>query len=345
MTVRMSHIWALGLALITSAFLGCGPGDVDGEGQRQIGERGSATEVTDKFGPLYVADNSAMGGETWAVNSDLYRPWSSYWFPDKFPDMFEQPNGPSPLEKYDQYVKRALKRESRAAEYERERYNPHGSGTGDGLCHAWARAAILEPSPRELLPEGKIERNGVTFTREDIAALLIKTYEVSEGIEKYGNKYQAFRGEDLEDIYPDQFHRFLQVQLRDRRQPFSMDYDYHIGVWNVPVVAAFSRVTRDVHDPYVMHVETMVKYVKYVDTFEFPDRNKTSTFLYTYDLIGYPQPDGGIQVVAGFWTGESRDNHPDYVVAMPDRKVYQRKSKNPYVDPVVVDAILGRAAP
>ena len=62
------------------------------------------------------------------------------------------------------------------------------------------------------------------------------------------------------------------------------------------------------------------------------------TFEYTYDLFGRWQADGTFHVEYGEWTGDSRDYHPDFVTVLPEPM--KRKSRNPEVDPAVVDNIL-----
>jgi hypothetical protein len=273
--------------------------------------------VTDRFGNPIVQEGEAL------VESKT-RPWSAWWYPAKDPYLFQGSNGQlSPLEKFDQYVKTAHNAESGAVKYERDNlFDPNATGW-EGLCNAWSVASLMEPEPDHPVTVG-----GQTFQVADLKAILVKTYENVDGLQQFGQRYDGARDSVWDDIYPDQFHRFLQVELIGKGKPFIMDRDPGIPVWNTPVWKADVRVLRDASDVHVMHVRTtvvgaspFVRDLNFVGTLPI-------TITYTYDLYGQPRMDGSLEVLWGIWTGDSMDNHPDFVVSLPDSPKHWSENKS-----------------
>jgi hypothetical protein len=323
-----------------SVFAGCGPevtkeatdlppsGPVSG---LSIPQRPAEFElVTANYGPLTVYE-----GEFDAESS--VRPWSSWWYPTKDTYLFESRGQRlSPLELYDSYVRKTRQLPGGAALFERERIYDPAAGSWEGLCNAWAIASLMSPEPRRMETI-----DGITFNVGDQKALLVKTYERVGGLRTYGQRNNGVHGTVFDDIYPDQFHRLIQAELFERGRPFMMDKDPGVAVWNTPIWKASVRTSRDLSDPYVMHVNTwlfgaspFVNYYDYVGTLAV-------VFEYTYDLYGIPQADGSFQVKYGAWTGESINYHPDFLTVLPEGSA-QRSSRNSEIDAVVVDEILSR---
>jgi hypothetical protein len=184
----------------------------------------SLNAVTDQYGPLIVQTGR------FSVESQIV-PWSSWWFPLNDDYLFQQRgNEKSTLERYDAYVSLAQRRNSRSVDFERNNfYQPHAVAWA-GLCDAWAIASIMEPEPKVPLTAA-----GVTFRVSDLKALVLKTYEAVDSLHIYGQRYEGKWDSVYEDIYPDQFHRFMQAELFQKKLPFTMDYDGGIEVWNTPV--------------------------------------------------------------------------------------------------------------
>lgn len=286
---------------------------------------GVFTAVTERYGSLVV-----KAGRYSAESS--IKPWSSWWFPLSEDYLFQTRDGQSsPLERYDAFVKKATGRNPDAALYERTNiFQPHAVAWA-GLCDAWATASIMEQEPQR--PR---RVRGIDFRVGDLKALLLKTYEGAEGLQKYGQRFDGKWDSVYEDIYPDQFHRFLQAELYEKKLPFLMDHDAGIEVWNVPVWKAQTMLTEE--SDHIMHVKTWlftasphVKTPEYVGTEQLIRE-------YTYDLYGDKQPDGRFTVKYGIWTGRSRWDHPDFVVPRPNQ--VQRRSLNQRIDPRYVDDIL-----
>jgi hypothetical protein len=290
------------------------------------------SSVTDAFGPLVVYEG------TFDAQSKT-QPWSAWWYPLNKTDLFKTADGtPAPLQVYDQYVSQVKHLQSpSAADYEANRlYDPNAS-SWEGLCNAWSAASLFEPEPTHAGQLG-----GITFSVGDLKALLLKTYEVVDGLKQFGQRYNGERGDDYEDIYPDQFHKFLQHELFEKRRPFIMDEDPGVAVWNMPVWKTTTSIAKDEHDPEVMHVDTWVFGAsEFVNSVDYVGTLTVAT-EYTYDLYGYPRPDGAFHVVYGVWTGKSMDWHPDFVVELPEKPAHH--SKNTALDNGIVSEIIKAAA-
>ena len=283
--------------------------------------------VTNAYGPLVV-----KAGE-FSVESKT-KPWSSWWFPIKDTYLFQSHGSElSPLQKYDLYAKNKLGRDTHAAQFEKEKiYDPDAAGW-EGLCDAWSVASIRVPEPTHPVTAG-----GITFGVGDLKALLVKTFDAVEGKHLLGQRFMGDRDSVFEDIYPDQFHRYLQAQLFDKGQPFVMDKDPGVAVWNTPIWKAEVKVERDLASNNKVHVQTWLYGAGVsVDTYDFIGTDEV-TFQYTYDLIGFWSPDGSFHAEFGEWTGESKDYHPDFITVVPEKLV--RKGRNTEIDPAIVDKII-----
>ncbi len=301
------------------------------------GSRGRS--VISDYGPLRVRAGAIEEGEV----PESKRPWSAYYYPLKDTALFGDGQGnlakDSPLAKYDQYsVRRTPAVPKQAAAWERDTWQKGGREAQgwEGLCNAWAFASLLSPAP---LASRTVM--GITFSVGDQKALLLKTYESTEALVHYGRNFEAGPDADWNVVYPEEFHRFLQVQLFEKKQPFIMDADATGQIWNYPVHYARTEVTADPHDPGRVHVRAQVLASgmlerRYRDSIEVP----AHPFEYTYDLVGNPRSDGTLDVVYGEWKGDSYSKmHPNYLIPMPQE--LQRASANPEIDTGLVDEILG----
>jgi hypothetical protein len=299
--------------------------------------------VTKRFGLTRVKEGDFQSPDMQAI------PWTGYWFPKQQKEMFaaDPDTGElSPLQRYDQWVKKVKGVESHAADIEAGSYDPQ-SDSWEGLCNAWAAASIKEPGPTQ-----DTVVDGVKFRAIDLRALLIKTHDGKpEGYTQYGERNEG-TGQDFQDIYPDQFHRFLQVQLFDNGQPFIMDKDPGPEVWNVPVFAAESQLMRDPADSHVMHVRTWITYANFSHDFLYNGSTEQVVKEYTYDLYGIQLPDGSFEVHSGFWTMvgdiDSTLDHPDFVTLLPDddssRASFNQGLNSQWVDEIVAAAMADRSS-
>jgi hypothetical protein len=286
--------------------------------------------ATDVYGPLYV-DTGRFVAEA------EIKPWSSWWFPISEDTLFKETSDGdlSPLQKYDRYCRTVLQTDTNAADFERARiYKPNAPGWA-GLCDAWAIASIMEPEPKQA-----VDRNGIHFTVADLKALLLKTYERAAELTHFGNRNDAQWNDEYADIDPHQFHRFLQVEMFEKKSPFVMDHDAGYEVWSCPVWKAVTKIDRSTDQPDIVHVQTwLLSASPHVN-----NRNFTGTLqvvnMYTYDLIGQWEADNRFLVTSSRWTERSRWDHPDFLIVKPSSLT--RQSRNPQIDVAAVDAILGR---
>ncbi len=284
------------------------------------------TSVVGKFGKAEVE----IGDFNVEANQ---KPWSSWWFPSFEKLLFEDQNGAlSTLTKYDKFSRKKFGKETFARDFEEKKiYDPRAAEWA-GLCDAWSMAAILEKEPVK-----PVNKFGMVFNIVDLKGLLLKSYEGVALTESYGQRNNAQWDSVYEDIYPEQFHRFLQAQLYDKKDAFIMDYDAGFQVWNVPVYKAKMRITKDEQNLKVVHVRTYLSFPsQFLDDYNFVG-TKEILKSYTYDLYGNWKGDKFI-VDYGLWTESSRWDHPDYFLVVP--KKVDRKSRNTEIDPAIVDSIL-----
>ena len=290
---------------------------------RVVVDRGTDSfDVTDHYGALVVET-----GEF--VYDTEMKPWSSWWYPSIDRDLFTNDDDLAPLEKYDEYLLLKHNKTTEAAHFEETKlYNPMQASWA-GLCHAWAIASVLHREPRRL-----IRKEGMNFSIADQKALLLKSYENTGDLEIFGQRYDGLYDNDFQNIYPDQFHRFMQQYLRDEGKPFIMDYDPSYPVWTVPVYLAKTSIVEV--DRETMSVTTWVTYAS-----PFVAQNFVGTRqivkTYTYNLYGSWR-NGQFTVTDGEWTGASVYDHPDYVIAYP--KNAQRGSYNKELEVRYIDEIL-----
>ena len=211
-----------------------------------------------------------------------------------------------------------------------------------GICHAWAAASLLHPEPRH-----PVVYNGVSFSINDIKALLTLVYNTSEDslislrceLEKNQIGYdRSKRPYDLpcRDTNPGTFHlilsNFVGLQHRSFVEDRSMDKD----VWNQPIrsykVLQMKEISahkanrvlgvRKVGDAYAYNPRAA--HLVFVKTQMFYLREATPqtdgylgvkidnyTFSDTYDYVLELDRHGAI--IGGEWAQDSKKNHPDFL--------------------------------
>lgn len=287
------------------------------------------------------------GPQTYALPAES-KPWSSWWYPTKEQLLFEGAN--SPLQKFDRLRTQILKKESRVAAKAKSRWSPHLT-SWEGLCDAWALASIYEFEPRQSLKIGD-----TCLTPGDQRALLISSYKAQGGDLKnnfFGQLNRNGPNDIFADIYPDQLHRIILSQLRDRKSPFLMDSDAGAEVWTVPVYEA-SVIVKRTEAPDTVNVELILTYPEFQFTPEDRLAGETKSFgnlfvkrQYKYNLYG-AWNGNDFEVTGGEWTGVSENSHPDYAIILPQATdVLQKPLENSaevvtYTD--LVD-LLGRGQP
>ena len=274
--------------------------------------------ATQHYGPLVVkaGDFSAQAHNGFMAD---HLPWTGYWLPDWDTSLFQGTNGnPSPLEKYDAYMKAAHGQVTHAADTEANRIDRNFVAPADGHCDSWALASIVTPEPTQ-----GVDMYGIHFSVGDLKALIVDSYENYSALQVYGQKYVDSSSDPL-DIYPDQYQRVLQAEIFDKGQPVIMDKDPLEEVWNTPIYKAEFQMVADPSDSHTMHVTAYISTVSAVKENAFannPDYvgSVTVDYIYTYDLFGTKQADGSFLVKSGSWTGDSVTDHPDFVSVFTDQ--------------------------
>ncbi len=310
------------------------------------------TAVTSEFGFTIIHLKKLPFKSDLAVANVV--PWSSWWFPQREKTLFDdsQSNGMATLNKYDLVRKSRDPRLGSAAAFERQSYKPN-SLAWEGLCDAWSIASIVMPEPKHSVT---ISINGwqkaVTFDVVDLKALMLKTYEAVDdsGFKYYGQKFTGdSNGWVFPDIFPDQFHRFLEIQLFQKKQAFIMDHDPSAEVWNVPVFKANYTIDSIPGEPNSVFVRTWVFSAEQVTADKKSSVGTREAIReYNYVLTGIRNSSGDLLVKSGYWTKgptgvDSRRDHPDYLTTIPDPQRLIRKSWNPEIDIKLVDEILSQS--
>ncbi|RLA64429.1 MAG: hypothetical protein DRQ88_03720 [Epsilonproteobacteria bacterium] len=283
--------------------------------------------VTERYGKLIVTEGD------FTAESDN-KPWSSWWYPRYEKTLFEDKgrNDLSTLSKYDRFARKSGQRRSNARNYEEQNLYTERAVDWAGLCDAWALASIMAEEPVR-----SVRKKGITFTVKDLKALVIKTYSKTNLKGHFGQRNNGAWDDHYEDIYPDQFHKFFQVELFEKRKPFIIDYDAGMQVWNVPVFKVKTKITADPQRDNMVNVKTFIWYASpFVKDLNFVGI-RPITKIYKYKLFGRWTRQG-FEVSGGQWMKESRRDHPDFVMAKPDR--IKRGSFNKELQADIVDKIL-----
>jgi hypothetical protein len=314
----------------------------------------SLTRITRDFGRSKIQPPATL------VRSPIaeagVKPWSSWWYP-KFEDtLFSTPGGISPLEKLDVYRDAHFKSRrpegTGAAAFEARKHDPRALAW-EGMCNAWSLASILAPEPK-IARSFQIGKREITFSVGDQKALLLKTFEglSDREVQVYGQKFTGnHEGWVHPDIFPDQFHRFIEVQLFDRRMPFIMDHDAAVEIWNVPVYKANYSMGPVEGMPHAIQVRMWLYSATSTQKSEMDFVGTKETIReYHYILFGDPLPDGSLEIHSGVWIKgsngvDSRKDHPDYFLTASVSGSGSRQSFNPYVHSDVVDRIIKGEAP
>jgi hypothetical protein len=282
--------------------------------------------VTQDFGALKVREGEFTG-------TTKIVPWSSWWFPTKDNFLFQSENSNelAPLQKYDLYVEKTSGENPSSALFEQmEIYDPSEVNWA-GLCHAWAVASVLHMEPRF-----NVIRKDINLSVGDQKALILKSYENVGDLKIYGSRYNGAYNDDFDDVYPDQFHRFAQVHLFEKKLPFLMDYDPSFPVWTVPVYNIKFKIEKI--NETTASVKAWVTIASpFVDSPNFVGLKK-STKAYEYNLSGKWNGEE-LSVTSSEWLNESKFDHPDFLIAYPTG--VKRASLNKKLDNKKIDEMVG----
>ncbi|MDA8792610.1 hypothetical protein N9N67_05155 [Bacteriovoracaceae bacterium] len=289
--------------------------------------------VTKQHGILKIK-KELVDGKIRTYEGDV-KPWSSWWWPSFQKNLFSSGTSTnnSPLGKYDRYYKKRFRVDPKTAFFEEKNlYNPR-SVEWAGLCYPWSIVSLIVPEPNK----SRIIRK-IKFDVKDQKALILKSYELIEkGVKMYGVRNNSDWDDIFADIYPEQFHRFIQVYLQDKKQSFVMDTDPKYPVWNVPVYKVQFKIIKEGNN-------LSVKAWVFTASPHVDDPNYVGTYIvtktYTYQLNITKEAGEYYHIGKGQWTDRSRWDHPDYLLIVDPEKMVHR-SLNPKVKNEVVRDILG----
>jgi len=310
--------------------------------------------VTTEFGPTKI-DMGQLPFQTENQEADI-RPWSAWWYPSFEDDLFRSRNNVlSPLEKYDIFRQKYYARTNgqvlsdNAVEIAQRKFQP-SPNRWEGLCNAWALASISTPEPFQ---PGKlfINNNFVEFSVSDLKALTILLFEAvpDEELKYYGQKFTGDQdGWIYPDLFPDQLHRLVEEYIFNRKQPFIIDYDPGVEIWNVPVYKAAYKLDAIPQNENAVLVRL---WLFSADPFPKTEGGKvgTNTVIREYHYVLFGKREGTqLTVESGIWIKgpnnvDSRKDHPDYAIAIPENSILTQKSFNPAIEAVIVNYILERS--
>lgn len=294
--------------------------------------------VTRQFGPT-VIDLSKLPYSSPMFDSGK-RAWSSWWY-QKERREFAGDEDDSILAKYDRVF--GLSTSASSAFKEENRLEKEHYSAWEGLCDAWALASLFYPEPKRPLTVG-----GETFSINELKGLIVKTFEaVPDGdLALFGEKFLGNADSWMfPDVFPDQFHRFVDVMLGEHKQAFLMDRDPGIEIWTVPVYKANYRIERGPEGPNSVVVK-MWLFAAGANSYD--KRNQVGTeeivYQYVYELSGDLAADQKtLTINSGRWLQsgfvDSRVNHPDYLL-LPRSENIHRASYNRYLEPAKVDRLV-----
>lgn len=262
-------------------------------------------------------------------------PWSAWWYPyqNKEFTSINRNDGYSILQKLDLYASAFHRQNIQSHTTELNAINSSMYDSWSGLCHAWAVASILHPEPKynRLF---KLRYSDLVFSIADQKALLAKSYEGVAGLKMYGTRFNGEFDDRYEDINPAKFHLLLEHHLKNLKKPFLMDYDPSYPVWTVPAYKATTTI-KTINRTTVKVITWLTYASSFVESQSFIGTMPVSK-RYEYELVG-SFSGNQFTVKDGSWTGESRRDHPDYILLYPEN--ITRKSYNKYIHGTMIDNI------
>jgi hypothetical protein len=279
-------------------------------------EMKAVQEVMDRFGQLELnPDNVSPRDQPKWQTREVTPPWASYWYPRYDPVLYS--GDQSIFAKVDRMMAR-IGRESKAQELEATQ-NAGYPESWEGLCNAWSNASIMEAEPKT-----PIEVLGERLSISDQKALFTKLYE-GFPVTMYGIRYDGDFVTDgtYQDIRPEALHRIAVTVLGTMQKPFIIDDTAGSEVWQQPVFKVDWAIHQDPSFDNAYQVSMRLWKIKMRSQVveDLTNRNDYAFDQFQYRLFVNPElkaQEGRLVVIAGEWLGNSRKNHPDYVVMPQD---------------------------
>lgn len=180
-------------------------------------------------------------------------PWRGFWWSFAGGKLHSGPE--SPLAKYDRYVSSRTGQPSLAQIWESVKHQPDGN-PWSGHCNGWAASSIIRPEPKEGFTDPV---SGVTFTVGDLKGILASQDNCAQAA-FFGNRYNGWRGETMDDIYPGDFHNVILYYIGQMRKPVAMDRFRNASVDNHVASGFDMKMRREGDHVDVTTVLNMHKY-------------------------------------------------------------------------------------
>lgn len=225
-----------------------------------------------------------------------------------------------------------------------------------GHCNGFAAAAIRHREPKR-----DVVKNGVTFTRRDIKALLASLYMGARFKFLAGNRCERNLRvtvptgslNECEDVNPGLFHVVIANWIGRKKQAIIFDRNGDSQVWNYPLFE-YSSVATPVDAARAMDiigggssgylpnanatsfldVKTNVSYSDAVNNQEVLEYLQTGRMSYRYIL----ELDDAGKIIGGEWAISSRTEHPDFlwIPLAPMKGSGDKNGANPGLEPAQV---------
>lgn len=307
-----------------------------------IEEQNEVRKVTNLYGDLKIKPTLDEDGNAEWQGIELTddRPWSGYWYPFRYKDMFNGlasdsfKKNASPLESFDRILE-SLGREPGAAEWEKKRQRSNVWESSDGLCDAWSVAAALTPEPNQ-----SFKYEGVKLTPSHIKGLLVQKYS-NYRKDRFGISYQGFIDTDGlgQDLRPEAFHQLVTNMISEKKAPI-VDTDPNFPIWNMPMFKYEWKVVDDPENKNAYLVTARAWYAKF--------RNKETNELTNYQIgrgsdvylptykyrLYFDSREAGDEktIIYGEWIiDRAAGEHPDTVFMVKNGEDENIGPRNPFV--------------
>ena len=324
------------MLLLSLFFYGCGAKTTPSSLKEAMNWLNAPGNLPGANGPLKVLFDTLpdKGGVAVPV-------WQGYWYPSSQNGTARKPNmyTLSPMEKYDQAIEDS---DEKATNWEIEDSKQYKGIAWAGHCNGLAAASTMVKEPKHA-----VTYNGVSFTVEDIKALLIELWQ--KGGTTVGgrcnNKEITYDSngriveDECRDLNPATFHILTTNFLGVFQKPVIVDIDPSEAVWNYPIVsyevkykqkATLRDVTywlfNEIKDTYVYNPSAVS--FEYVQTEILLSTDNKKIYEYILEL------DANGNIIGGEWYRNSKSDHPDFMW-----RHTTPTPANPYLNIDVVNAI------
>lgn len=293
----------------------------------------AATEVSAAaFAPYFAALAEAPKDEPLVVHAGTFSsmlpderiPWNGNVWNYALEELYSGPYASFP--KYDRIMTARTGTNPDVTAWEANRHTQKAVLWG-GHCNGWVAAASLYPEPRAYLWDHATQT--VLSPREAKGLLQEAFYCVEKAF--FGRRFYDRPGDDLNDVYPDVFHRVITHYIDGAKMPVAMDYMPDRGVDNNLVTGYELKIDEDAARPRHFNVTATLRMHAYAD---FPvEAGLAETYLRTYAYSLETNEAG--EVIAGTW---ATADHPDFLWVPLAQK--SCGNENPRLDAAALDGLL-----